>query len=474
MDTQIDPQVKNLVSAIGRAETGNPSPEAYSKQGASGEFGRYQFMPDTWNEWTKEAKLDPNDKSIEAQNKVAYNKVKQWKEQGLTPAQIASKWNSGDENKYKQQWKGEATLKDGTKVAYDTPAYAQKVSQFYRELSGGQNTQPQQQTFEDYLKKSSPNGQNQEQNNIQQSQQPTENNLIQDLSQRGQEFGTGLSSIIGGKEKTGQTRLSGLIQGVGALAGGLGDVVGKGLELIPGVKAIESVIGQGASKFAQTSVGQHIFKSIQDFQQSNPELAKDIGAGFNILTAIPILKGFSVLGKVGLDATSVALKSTAQKVMAKDLAQVAKVEVADVLPMVEKDVLPTIKEGKWSIDEAIKTLDNKLKIGEVSVNEHSVMNSILAKIKDKEVKLGAIREALKNYATTAGAGIGASIGGTPGAIVGGLAGRATGKFAESKLGNITSGILKRASKGAKRQTLKDITKGVGKGSAGLLGQKINK
>lgn len=128
----IDPTIKNLVSAIGRAETGDSSPDAYNRTGKSGEFGRYQFMPDSYKKWSSELGIDSNDRSISAQNKIAYNKVKQWKEQGLTPAQIASKWNSGDENAYKTGHKGV----NSQGVEYDTPAYTLKVSNYYKGLSG--------------------------------------------------------------------------------------------------------------------------------------------------------------------------------------------------------------------------------------------------------------------------------------------------------------------------------------------------
>lgn len=136
MDNTIDPQVKSLVSAIGRAETGDPSPDAYSKRGKSGEFGRYQFMPETWKMWAKETLGDENAQpTMENQNKIAYTKVKQWKDAGLNPAQIASKWNSGDENAYKKNHAGV----NAQGVAYDTPAYTAKVSQYYNELKGGQS-----------------------------------------------------------------------------------------------------------------------------------------------------------------------------------------------------------------------------------------------------------------------------------------------------------------------------------------------
>lgn len=131
MDT-IDPQVKTLVQAIGKAETGGQT-DPYTTKGASGEFGAYQFMPDTWKMWAKESLGNENaPMTMENQNRVAYNKVKQWKDSGLTPAQIASKWNSGDENAYKTQTPG----KNSAGVDFDTPGYTAKVSNYYRQLSG--------------------------------------------------------------------------------------------------------------------------------------------------------------------------------------------------------------------------------------------------------------------------------------------------------------------------------------------------
>lgn len=113
--------------------------------------------------------------------------------------------------------------------------------------------------------------------------------------------------------------ISGLIQGVGAVAGGINDVVNKGLELIPGVKQIENLIGQGVGSLANSSVGQPIVNAIKDFAKNHPELSDDIGAGFNILTAIPIFKGLSLAKNVALDAIGTALRGVAEKGALKDL-----------------------------------------------------------------------------------------------------------------------------------------------------------
>jgi hypothetical protein len=300
MDNTIDPNIKNLVSAIGKAETGKSSPEAYSQKGASGEFGRYQFMPDTWKQWAPESGVDVNDMSIEAQNKVAYNKIKSWKEQGLNPAQIASKWNSGNENAYKENHKG--VNKFG--VAYDTPAYTEKVSKYYQEgkgAQGGYNPKP----F------STGAGMIDYSGNAPTTETPTANKdtLGGQLLGRTEDIGTAIKDTMSGK----QNIVSGILQTAGGVAGGIGDVAGKALELIPGVKWLEEQIGTGVGKLAQTEAGQSVAKSIQKFSTEHPELSKDIGAGFNIITAIPILKGLGTIGTLAKDVTAQSLKGIARK-----------------------------------------------------------------------------------------------------------------------------------------------------------------
>lgn len=129
----IDPQVKALTTAIRRTETGSVA-DPYNAKGASGEFGAYQFMPDTYRNYAKKYLGDENaSPTVENQNKIAYSFVKEKKDAGFTPAQIASMWNAGESrpNAYKEGFRG--TNKLG--VAYDVPTYVQKVSQNYKELA---------------------------------------------------------------------------------------------------------------------------------------------------------------------------------------------------------------------------------------------------------------------------------------------------------------------------------------------------
>lgn len=142
MNEQLDPQVLNLAKAIRRAETGS-STDPYNTKGASGEFGAYQFMPSTYKSLAKKHLGNEGaEPTIENQNKIVYSEIKALKDQGKNPAQIASIWNSGKENAYKENLKG--TNKMGVK--YDVPAYVAKVSQHYNELKKNSQPFPQEST----------------------------------------------------------------------------------------------------------------------------------------------------------------------------------------------------------------------------------------------------------------------------------------------------------------------------------------
>ncbi len=272
MQTTIDPQIKALTSAIGETETGTSSPDAYKKRGASGEYGRYQFMPNTWSQWAKESGVSTplEQSSIEEQNTVAYNKVRQWKEQGLSPAQIASKWNSGDENAYKNNHVGV----NSQGVKFDTPTYAMKVSNAYNRLKGGQ---------------------------IQPSQSPTpegQSNFFQDVGNSAGTLGHDLATAYG-KGATGEINpASALLQGVGALGKGVGNLTNDVLTNLPVVggivKGAEGAVGKLAQGAVNTDAGQQALSAYQQFASEHPEMAGNIGAGLDIATAIPILKGVSV------------------------------------------------------------------------------------------------------------------------------------------------------------------------------------
>jgi len=127
--------VDDIANAIKQIESNND----YTRKGASGEFGAYQFMPATWNSWSQEYARNVLQKSMkleqtpENQDAVAKFKIGQWLAQGLSPEQIASKWNSGDANAYLRNHMG--TNAQG--VAYDTVNHVEKFKKALASQLGG-------------------------------------------------------------------------------------------------------------------------------------------------------------------------------------------------------------------------------------------------------------------------------------------------------------------------------------------------
>jgi hypothetical protein len=140
---QLDQDAVNLAKAIRQTESqGN-----FQALGKSGEIGGYQFMPETWGMYSK--KYLGRDVPLEAaspdeQNEVAYKRIKEWKDKGYNPGQIASMWNAGE-------GKPDAYLDPSFKgvnakgVQFDVPGYATKVATAYQQLkqTGGSTQTPQ-------------------------------------------------------------------------------------------------------------------------------------------------------------------------------------------------------------------------------------------------------------------------------------------------------------------------------------------
>jgi len=113
----------SMAAAIRKVESGGN----YSAEGASGEYGAYQFMPETWkglaNEYAKANKLDaPPEQDREGQDAVAKYTIDKWIKEGLSDEQIAAKWNSGSA----EGWETKIGTNDKG-VRYDVPGYVKKV-----------------------------------------------------------------------------------------------------------------------------------------------------------------------------------------------------------------------------------------------------------------------------------------------------------------------------------------------------------
>lgn len=132
-NTQLDPEVVNLAKAIRQTESGGN----FQAKGKSGEYGGYQFTEPTWNAYSKKhgVNVSLQQATPQQQNEVAYKQIKEWKDKGHNVGEIASMWNSGKPDAYKDvNYKG--VNKMG--VTYDVPAYAKSVALAYQALKAGQ------------------------------------------------------------------------------------------------------------------------------------------------------------------------------------------------------------------------------------------------------------------------------------------------------------------------------------------------
>jgi muramidase (phage lysozyme) len=325
--SSLDPGAVNVAKSIRQVESnGN-----FSAKGASGEYGAYQWLPSTWSNMASQAGLggvDLKDATASQQNQVAYTQIKKWKDEGYNVGQIASMWNAGAGAPNAYQDNNVGTNKEG--VSYNTPAYAEKVAKAYQSFkaqSGGQSSQgtnnglggfdPNSSAtptaglggFSSQLQTPTIQGSPTDTSTTPTPQTPQEPGLGQELAGRLNDAGTAIQNATTGKINP----LSGLIQTAGAATGAVGDVVNKGLELIPGFKGLENLLGQGVGAVANSSVGKPIANAIQSFSAAHPELSDDIGAGFNIATAIPIFEGLGAVKDLAMGSVSDALQNVAKK-----------------------------------------------------------------------------------------------------------------------------------------------------------------
>lgn len=331
----LDPTAFILTKAIGRSESNGADP--YNATGDNGtSIGRYQIQKKNWSSWAAKYLGDANAAPTEEnQNKLAYAKVKEMLDSGLSQSQVASTWNSGhpDPNTVGKGFNA------AIGVAYDVPGYVSKVQKNYQqiqtEINKGFNPTPY----------SAPSSGVQNAENQQNKAPQPEPGLGQQISGRATDFSSAVNRAVAGQINP----ISGVLQAGGAIAGGLGDVVNKGLELIPGVKQLESLIGKGVGSLAQTPTGQSVVKAIKGFSDAHPELAADIGAGFNIATAIPIFEGLGAIKNLAMDSVGSALQNVAKKSVIEGTADAMSYGKA-----LSKNFLKN--GGKDTVDNAISVL----------------------------------------------------------------------------------------------------------------------
>lgn len=380
-----DPDVIALSKAIIQHESGGDF-NAVGDAGTS--HGAAQWQPETWKAQAKEVLGDEN-AQMTPQNQKAVIQVEIAKDKaaGLNPAQIAAKWNSGSPTGWEN--KIGTTSINGQQIKYNVPAYVKSVTDLYQQYKG--QTAPTSGSFNP-TPFSKPTGSNPgalDLSGVQTttpSPTPDTSTFLgqagHQISNRAQEGGaaasqalTGGSEILQGNIGQGaQDVFNGTLQTVGAGAGLIGDLTNTALEHTPivgaALKGIEGLIGQGVGALASTSTGQAVVNAVKSFSDSHPQIAKDIGAGFNIITAIPILKGLGAVKNIAGDAIASALKGVAEKGATKDLtAAVMRTKPGAsyltknpdaIQTLIDQRALPDIENGKYVVTDAQHTLGNRI------------------------------------------------------------------------------------------------------------------
>ncbi|MBL0320482.1 MAG: hypothetical protein IPP74_14500 [Alphaproteobacteria bacterium] len=296
----LDPQALSLAKAIRKAETGS-SQDPYNARGASGEFGGYQFMPDTYKALAKKHLGDENaPATVENQNKLAYSEVKALKDAGNSPAQIASIWNSGKPDSYKQGLKG--TNSQG--VQYDVPAYVAKVSQAYRELSGVQTAMASEETPQPSQQVQAP-----QQEVPQQEPKKPISTKIAEMTGFGKTVDTLGSLIARGQSQTNKNYIEAPTGK--EVAGAALNVASLAVPVAAGERVAAGLAGRLAPKIAQTvgrvaagglvGLGTDVAQDLEAGRKVKPGLGTAIGAGIPIVGAL----GSKIAGRVAGESAGV-------------------------------------------------------------------------------------------------------------------------------------------------------------------------
>lgn len=400
--SQADPGVVSLMHGIVSAEGTHGNPETIGDQGTAGGIAQWSNqvngtptklskgqIPVNFQNDAKQYGLDPNDFSIANQNKVLYAEIASGKQKGLTPEQILSTHNSGRPDAYQSAATSTGT---GPVGPYNVAAYVQRgmtAAQAYAEAQkqgvpqgGGQAQQPAP------VASSNPS-------------------LVPNVTQDATDLGTAIAGRIqqgsnavseavngGSMGNIGQLA-SGALKTAGAVAGGIGDVASAGLQLIPGVQAVEKGVSTALGSFAQTDQGQKIVQGISSFAQAHPDISGDIGAAINIASVIPMFKGLGLIAGGVQDAATAPFKSTIEKAAANEIKNVLPVKTLGSLAKAEGrglDPISVLTSDAKSLPEVVDAGGGKY----VYNGEKAASNVQTSLSADEEKLQGMLDEAVKN------------------------------------------------------------------------------
>lgn len=199
----------------------------------------------------------------------------------------------------------------------------------------------------------------------------------------------------------------------GEVAGGIGDFIGEGVKAIT-PKPVKDVLGWLAEKTGFSGTAQQLAKNWEQFAQTHPNAARDLGEVFNIATLVGGAKGAEAakvpekLGEIGAKATGAIEKAgTAAKgvfvktpeelaaASAKRATEAITPKVTDLTPTEYGDMLRAGKitpktatqEAKYVLQPEERTLVQKyapyLQSGDVVKDTNNVLTQIINK--DTEV-----------------------------------------------------------------------------------------
>jgi hypothetical protein len=118
---------QQVAQAIGRKESGGN----YNARGKDGEVGKYQIMPNNYKAWAREAGVNPNDISPQAQDKIANYKIQQYMQRyNNDPVAVAIAWNAGPGRANEYMKTGKVPGLTGTSAGggyYNVPKYVKDV-----------------------------------------------------------------------------------------------------------------------------------------------------------------------------------------------------------------------------------------------------------------------------------------------------------------------------------------------------------
>lgn len=383
---QLDPQLVDFAKSLRDVESGGD----FKAKGKSGEYGAYQWIPETWAAKSKESGVNvPLEQSTpQQQNEVAYKTLEKWRQQHpeWNLGNFASAWNAG-ENAPDAYLGHSGTNSHGVK--YDTAVYAKKVAERY-------HTYKAQSTGQGTISGISTNSPLAE----------GVKDVGNELSGRFNQGGKAISDASSGKISP----LSGVLQTVGAAAGAAGDLVNRGLELIPGVKQVEDILGKGIGMAAETGIGKSVIEGYQAWAQEHPEAAGNVGAIVNIASVFPLFKAFSLAKNVTKSAVAKAFETTVAKSATKELEGalslqagrklVASAERKGVKPaeeLVKRNYVPEIEKDAMGNDiYSFKNADELANVQESNLEQQ--LQAALASKFDKPIALtqarnNAIKEA---------------------------------------------------------------------------------